>query len=102
MLNFLRYPLLASTLLDNYSATHLVNSKDLLELGSFIKASFNKCVEAGFSSLPILGHSIKVIRKAINGAASPNIKDLRLSDIIIIKGFYINIVSEAYLNKTRV
>jgi hypothetical protein len=81
---------------------HLVNSKDLLELRSFVKALFNKCVEAGSSSLPILGRGIKVIRKAINGAISLNIKDLRLSDIIIIKGFYINIVSEACLNKIRV
>jgi hypothetical protein len=102
MLNFLRYPLLASTLLNNYSAIHLINSKDLLELGSFVKALFNKCVEAGSSSLLILGRGIKVIRKAINRAISPNIKDLRLSDIIIIKGFYINIVSEACLNKIRV
>jgi hypothetical protein len=81
---------------------HLVNSKDLLELRSFVKALFNKCVEAGSSSLPILGRSIKVIRKAINRAISPNIEDLRLSDIIIIEGFYINIVSEACLNKIRV
>jgi hypothetical protein len=102
MLDFLRYLLLASTLLNNYSATHLVNSKDLLELRSFVKALFNKCIEEGFSSLPIFGHDIKVIKKAINGAISPNIKDLRLSDIIIIKGFYINIVFKAYLNKIRV
>jgi hypothetical protein len=74
----------------------------LLELGSFIKALFNKCIEVRSSSLPILGHSIKVIRKAINKAAGLNIKDLRLFNIIIIKGFYINIISEARLNKTRV
>jgi len=81
---------------------HLVNSKDLLELGSFVKALFNKCIKAGSSSFPILGRGIKVIKKAINGAAGPNIKDLRLSNIIIIKGFYINIVSEARLNKIKV
>ena len=81
---------------------HLINSKDLLKLRSFIKALFNKCVEAGSSSLLILGRGIKVIKKAINGSAGPNIKDLRLSNIIIIKGFYINIVSKACLNKIRV
>ena len=74
----------------------------MLKLGSFVKALFNKCIKAGSSSFPILGRGIKVIKKAINGAAGPNIKDLRLSNIIIIKGFYINIVSEAYLNKIRV
>jgi hypothetical protein len=74
----------------------------LLKLESFVKALFNKCVKAGFLSLLILGHSIKVIKKAINKAISPNIKDLHLFDIIIIKRFYINIVSEARLNKIRV
>jgi hypothetical protein len=74
----------------------------LLELKSFVKALFNKCIEARSSSLPILGYSTKVIKKAINKAISLNIKDLNLFDIIIIKGFYINIVSEARLNKTRV
>jgi hypothetical protein len=102
MLDFLRYPLSASTLLDNCSATHLVNSKDLLKLRSFVKALFNKCVEAGSLSLLILGRGTKVIKKAINGAAGPNIKNLCLFDIIVIKGFYINIVSEARLNKIGV
>jgi hypothetical protein len=102
MLDFLRYLLLASTLLDNYSAIYLVNSKDLLKLESFIKALFNKCIKAGSSSLLILRYSIKVIKKAINKAISPNIKDLHLFNIIIIKGFYINIVSEARLNKIKV
>jgi hypothetical protein len=102
MLDFLRYPLSASTLLDNCGAMHLVNSKDLLELGSFVKALFNKYIEAGSSSLLILRRGIKVIKKAINKVVGPNIKDLRLSDIIIIKGFYINIVFKAYLNKIRV
>jgi hypothetical protein len=102
MLDFLKYLLLASTLLDNCGATHLVNNKDLLELGSFVKALFNKYIEAGSSSFPILGHGIRVIKKAINRAISPNIKDLRLFNVIIVKGFYINIISEAYLNKIRV
>jgi hypothetical protein len=102
MLDFLRYPLLASTLLDNCSAIYLVNSKDLLKLKSFVKALFNKCIKAGSSSFLILGRSIKVIKKAINKAISPNIEDLHLSDIIIIKGFYINIVFKACLNKIRV
>ena len=74
----------------------------MLELGSFVKALFNKCIEAGSSSLLILGRSIKVIKKAINEAIGLNIKDLRLSDIIIVKGFYINIVFKAYLNKIKV
>jgi hypothetical protein len=74
----------------------------LLELRSFIKASYNKCVEAGSLSLPILRRSKRVIKKALNSIASLNLKDLTLSDIIIIKGFYINIISKARLNKAKV
>ena len=93
---------MASTLFNNYSTIYLVNSKDLLELKSFIKALFNKFIKVGSSSLLILKYSIKVIKKAINKAISSNIKDLRLFNIIIIEGFYINIVFEACLNKIRV
>ena len=102
MLDFSRYSLSASTLLDNYNAIHLINSKELLELKSFIKVAYNKCVEASSFSLPILRYGKRVIKKALNSVASLNAEDLTLSDIIIIKGFYINIISEARLNKARV
>jgi hypothetical protein len=81
---------------------HLINSKELLELRSFTKVAYNECVEAGSSSLPILGRGKRVIKKVLNSVASPNSEDLTLSDIVIVKGFYINIVSEARLNKARV
>jgi hypothetical protein len=71
-------------------------------LGSFIKVAYNKCVEAGSFSLLILRYSKKVIKKVLNSVASLNLEDLTLSDIIIVKGFYINIVSKARLNKVRV
>jgi hypothetical protein len=102
MLDFSRYLLFASTLLDNCSAIYLVNSKELLILKSFIKVAYNKCVEAGSFSLLILRHGKRVIKKVLNSVASLNSKDLTLLNIIIIKGFYINIVSEARLNKARV
>jgi len=81
---------------------HLVNSKELLKLKSFTKAAYNKCIKASSSSLPILGYSKRVIKKALNSIASLNLEDLVLLDIIIIKGFYINIVFEAQLNKAKV
>jgi hypothetical protein len=95
MLDFSRYLLSASTLLNNYNATHLINSKELLELKSFTKVAYNECVKAGSFSLPILGRGKRVIKKVLNNIASPNSEDLTLSNIIVIKGFYINIVSEA-------
>ena len=94
-LDFARYLLSASTLLDNYNAMHLINSKELLKLKSFIKVAYNKCIEASSFSLLILKYSKRVIKKALNNIASLNLKDLILLDIIIIKGFYINIISKA-------
>ena len=95
MLDFAKYPLSASTLLDNYKATHLINNKDLLKPGLFVKASYNKCIKAKSSSLLIFGYSIKVIRKALNSTSNLSLADLVLNNIIIIKGFYINIILKA-------
>jgi hypothetical protein len=71
-------------------------------LRSFIKVAYNKCVKANSFSLPILRYSKRVIKKVLNSVASLNLEDLTLLDIIVVKGFYINIVSEARLNKVRV
>jgi hypothetical protein len=81
---------------------HLINSKKLLMLKSFTKAAYNKYVEAGSFSLLILRYSKRVIKKVLNNIAKLNSKDLTLSDIIIVKGFYINIISETRLNEARV
>jgi hypothetical protein len=102
MLDFAKYPLSASTLLDNYKAMHLINNKDLLEPGLFVKASYNKCVEAGSSSFLILRYGTKVIKKTLNGTSSFSSANLVLNDIIVIKGFYINIILKARLYKARV
>jgi hypothetical protein len=74
----------------------------LLVLKSFIKVAYNKCVEAGSFSFLILRYNKRVIKKVLNSITSLNLEDLTLSDIIIVKGFYINIISEARLNKARV
>ena len=74
----------------------------MLKLKSFIKASYNKCIKASSLSLLILGYSKRVIKKALNNIASLNIKYLTLLDIIVIKWFYVNIISKAQLNKVKV
>jgi hypothetical protein len=74
----------------------------LLELKSFIKVAYNKCVKASSFSLLILRRNKRVIKKALNSIASLNSEDLVLLNIIVIKGFCINIISEARLNKVRV
>jgi hypothetical protein len=96
-LDFLRYLLLVSTLMDNCGATYLVNSKDLLKPGSFIKAITNKSVKAGLSALLILGHRTRIIKRTLNSASGPIIADLILKNVTIVKGFHVNIISEAHL-----
>jgi hypothetical protein len=44
-LDFLKYLLLESTLFDNYSATYLVNNKERLNKGSFVKLLIELVVE---------------------------------------------------------
>jgi hypothetical protein len=102
MLDFSRYLLFASTLLNNCSAIYLINSKELLVLKSFTKVAYNKCVEASSFSLLILRRGKRVIKKVLNSVASLNLKDLTLLDVIVVKGFYINIIFKARLNKVRV
>jgi hypothetical protein len=81
---------------------HLINSKELLELKSFTKVAYNKYIKANSFSLLILRYNKRVIKKVLNSAANPNSEDLTLLNIIIVKGFYINIVSKARLNKAKV
>jgi hypothetical protein len=74
-----------------------VNSKDLLKPRLFIKATINKYVKAGSSSLPILGRGTRVIRNTLSRASGLVTVDLTLKDIVVVKGFYVNIISEARL-----
>jgi hypothetical protein len=62
MLDFSRYPLFTNTLLDNYNAMHLINSKELLKLKSFIKVAYNKYIKADSFSFPILCHVTALVQ----------------------------------------
>jgi hypothetical protein len=97
ILNLSRYPLLLSTLFDNYRVIHLVNDKSLLVPGSFVKSKGLEHIEAGLSSLPIISRGTRVLKGLLDRAHGEGIKDLTLTDIAIIKGFYVNIISEARL-----
>ena len=94
-LDFSRYLLLASTLLDNYRATNLVNNRALLVLDTFIKVRVDECVEARSLSLPILGRSKHVLKNILDRVRGLQTEDLVLKDVVIVKGFYVNIVLEA-------
>jgi hypothetical protein len=101
MLDFLRYLLSQNTLLNNYNTIYLVNSKNLINSGTFIKAKINNYVKAGITSLLIIRHNTYIIKNIVNKPAGPRIKDLILYNIAIIKEFHINIISKAYLAKKK-
>jgi hypothetical protein len=52
-------------------------------------------VKAKSLSFLILEYSIKVIKKALNSTNSFSLADLVLNNIIVVKGFYINIILKA-------
>ncbi len=76
---------------------HLINNKDLLKPRSFIKVITNKSIKVGLFTLLILGHKTYIIKRILNSALGPIIADLILKNITIVKGFYVNIILEAYL-----
>ena len=101
-LDFSCHPLSESTLLNNCGATHLVNSKEMLEPRTFVKAALNECVDAGTQSLPILGRGTRVLRNILYRSRGRRIEDLQLSDVVVVEGFHVNIVSEARLRDAGV
>jgi hypothetical protein len=102
MLNFTKHLLLISTLINNYRVIYLVNNKDLLEPSIFIKATINKSIKAGLSALLIIKRSIYVIKRALSSELRPITIDLILEDVMVIEGFYINIILEAQLLKSGI
>jgi hypothetical protein len=80
---------------------HLVNNKDLINSSTFIKAKINNYIKAGITSFLIIRHGTYIIKNVINRPIEPCTKDLILYNIIVIKGFYINIISEACLVKKK-
>ena len=79
-------------MLNNYSAIYLVNNKDLLIPSTFVLFKDNNIVQIGSFSLPILRYRERVLKKVLNSLNSKNIKDLKLKNIVVVKGFYINII----------
>jgi hypothetical protein len=80
---------------------HLVNSKNLINSGTFIKAKINNYIKAKITSFPIIRYSTRIIKNIINKPIGPYTKDLILYNIIVIKEFYINIISEACLAEKK-
>ncbi|KAL6352274.1 hypothetical protein LRP88_14480 [Fusarium phalaenopsidis] len=91
------HPLAESTLLDNCGATHLVNSPDRLEPGSFVPSE--GYVEAGTSKFRIIGKGTRVLHRVLNGPTGERDRSLTLTNVVVVEGFHTNIISEALLHE---
>jgi hypothetical protein len=65
--------------------------------GLFVKSKSDNTIKIGISRLDIKGRGERIIKNCLAGSNSPNIVNLRLSNIAVIEDFYINIISEALL-----
>ena len=89
-------------MLNNYSAIHLINNKDLFIPSTFVLFKNNNIVQVSSFSFPILKYREKVLKKVFNSLNSKNIIDLKLKNIVIVKGFYINIILMVLLRATSI
>jgi hypothetical protein len=75
-----------------------VNDVKRLDKASFIKSLVTNTVEASITSLPILRRGTCTFKGLLNGTKGKKV-DLILLDVVIIKGFLINIVLKALFYK---
>jgi len=83
-------------LFDNYNATYLVNNKERLDKGSFVKLLVELVIKARTFILLISRHGTRTFKGLFNKRDGKRV-NLMLRNVVIVKGFYINIVSEAFL-----
>jgi hypothetical protein len=83
-------------LFDNYDAIHLVNNKERLDKGSFIKSPVELVVEVKTFMLLITRRGTRTFKGLFNRRDGKRV-NLVLRDVAIVKGFHVNIVSEALL-----
>jgi hypothetical protein len=101
ILNFLKYLLLENTLFNNYNIIYLINNKERLNKSNFIKLLIKLIIKAKTFIFLIIRYSTYTFKKLFNKKDNKRV-NLILCNIIIIKGFYINIVLEALLFKKSV
>jgi hypothetical protein len=101
ILDFLKYLLLESILFDNYNTIYLVNNKERLNKGSFIKSLVELVIKAKTSILLIIRHGTYTFKRLFNKRDRKRV-NLVLRDVVIVKGFYINIILKALLFKKGV
>ena len=91
-----------SIFFNNYKAIYLINNRNLLKLDFFKKTNPRKIIKYNFLSLLIIEYSIYILKNYFNKSNKLESKDLVLSKIVLIKGFYINIVLKALFIKKNI
>ena len=102
IVNAYRYPLTDSTLYDNYRAIYLVNDKSRLTPKTFKEAKYSDTIEVGTLYILILRISERRIKSIFQDKRGKIVRDLLLTNVTIIKGFYINIISTLLLENSSV
>jgi hypothetical protein len=85
-------------LFNSYNTIYLVNNKKRLNKGSFIKLLIKLIIKVKTFILLVIRHSTYTFKRLFNKRDGKRV-NLVLRNVIIIKGFYINIVLEALLFK---
>ncbi len=65
----------------------------------FRKLEVSDFVKAGIQTIPIIRQGTRIIKNYLLGKTGVNTQDLVLLNIVVVEGFYINIVLEALLLK---
>jgi hypothetical protein len=97
-LDFSKHLLLKNTLFNNYNIIHLVNNKKQLNKNSFIKLLIELVIKAKTFILLIIRYSTYIFKGLFNKRNNKRV-NLILRDVVIVKGFYINIVLKAFFFK---
>jgi hypothetical protein len=100
-LDFLKHLLLESTLFNNYNVIYLVNNKERLNKGSFVKLLIELVVKVKTFIFLITRHGTYTFKGLFNKRDNKRV-NLVLRDVVVVKGFYINIVLEALFFKKSV
>ena len=81
---------------------HLVNSKELLKPSTFIKVTISNRINIGTLSLLIIRYGTRVFRNYFNRVDIKGPRNLTLTRVAVVEGFYVNIILEALLYKAGI
>jgi hypothetical protein len=88
-------------LFNNYNTIHLVNNKKRLNKGNFIKLLIELIIKVKTFILLITRRDTRIFKRLFNKRDNKRV-NLILYNVVIIKGFYINIILKAFFFKKGV